>query len=55
MGLSDSRFVDWDNVSVKLLREDDGKYFIKCCRIGIGWLRMGCLVEIEVFPAIERV
>ena len=55
MGLSDNRFVDWKNVSVELLREDDGKCLVNCCGIGIGWLRTGCFVKIEVFPAVKRV
>ena len=45
--LSDNKFEDWENVSVELLlREDDRRYFIKCCRIRIEWLRMGCLAAI---------
>ena len=54
MGSSDKRIVDWDNVSIELLREDDGKCLVNCCGIGIGWLRMRYLVEIEVFPAVKR-
>ena len=52
--LSDKRIVDWDNVSIELLRGDDGKYLVNCCGIGIGWLRMRCFVEIEVFPTVKR-
>ena len=55
VGLSDNRFVDWNNVSVELLREDDGKCLVNCCGIRIGWLRTGCFVKIEVFPAVKRV
>ena len=51
--LSDNRFVDWNNVSIKLLRKDDGKCLVNCC--GIGWLRIDCIVKIEVFPAVKRV
>ena len=54
MGSSDKRIVDWDNVSIELLREDDGKCLVNCCGIGIGWLRMRCFVEIEVFPTVKR-
>ena len=54
VGLSDKRIVDWDNVSIELLRGDDGKCLVNCCGIGIGWLRMRCFVEIEVFPAVKR-
>ena len=48
-------FADWDKVSVEFLREDDGKCLVNCSGIGIGWLRMGCFVENEVFTAVKRV
>ena len=54
VGSSDKRIADWDNVSIELLRGDDGKCLVNCCGIGIGWLRMRCFVEIEVFPAVKR-
>ena len=54
VGSSDKRIVDWDNVSIGLSRGDDGKCLVNCCGVRIGWLRMRCFVEIEVFPAVKR-
>ena len=48
-------FADWDKVSVEFLKEYDGKCLVNCGGIGIGWLRTGCFVKIEVFPAVKRV
>ena len=48
-------FADWDKVSVEFLREDDRKCLANCGGIGIGWLRTGCFVKIEVFTAVKRV
>ena len=49
------RFADWGKVGVELLKKDGGKCLVNFGGIGIGWLRMGRFVKIEVFPAIKRV